>query len=66
MAGIYFLIQGNPTHFMAILKAHYYFYMHFSKFYKKRESVQRKYYFKTKSIVFSYFLRSGKVFGDVI
>jgi GT2 family glycosyltransferase len=66
IAGIYFLAQGKPKHFMALLKAHYYFYRHFFKFYKKRESVQRNYYFKTKSIVFSYFLRSGKVFGDVI
>lgn len=66
VAGIYFLVQGKPKHFTAILKAHYHFYTNFGVFYKKRENKQRKDYFKAKSIVISYFLRSGKVFEDVI
>lgn len=65
-AGFYFLLQGKPKHFFAILKAHFYFYSKFSTFYKKRTSFQRTHYFKAKSIVWSYFVRSGKVFGDVI
>lgn len=66
VAGIYFLVQGKPKHFTAILKAHYHFYTNFGVFYKKRENKQRKDYFKAKSIVISYFMRSGKVFEDVI
>lgn len=65
-AGFYFLLQGKPKHFFAILKAHFYFYSKFSTFYKKRTSFQRTHYFKAKSIVWSYFVRSGKVFGEVI
>lgn len=66
LAGVYFIIQGKPRHFLAILNAHFAFYSQFRKFYKKREPLQRKNYFKTKSVVFAYFVKSGKVFGDVI
>ena len=66
IAGVQFLFQGKPKHFSAILKAHYSFYKNFSSIYKKREPIQSKNYFKTKSVVFSYFLRNGKVFGDLI
>lgn len=66
IAGMQFLIQGKPKHFAAILKAHYSFYLLFYTFYKKRETSQRQNYFKVKSIVYSYFIRNGKVFGDII
>ncbi len=65
-AAFYFLLQGKPKHFFAILKAHYSFYLKFYSFYKKRTSFQRNHYFKAKSIVWSYFVRSGKVFGNII
>lgn len=66
IAAFQFLFQGKPKHFIAVLKAHYSFYYHFSATYKKRTKLQRKNYFKIKSVVFSYFIRNGKVFGDVI
>ena len=66
IAGIQFIFQGKPKHLFAILKAHYSFYGNFISVYKKREKVQRKSYFKTKSIVFTYFVRNGKVFGDIV
>lgn len=65
VAGIQFLFQGKPKHFVAILKAHYSFYRNFYSIYKKRELIQRKNYFKIKSIVFVYFIRNGKVFGNL-
>ena len=66
IAGIQFILKGKPKHFFAILKAHYSFYNLFIKFFRKREKVQRKNYFKAKSIVYEYFIRNGKVFGDII
>lgn len=65
-AAFYFLVQGKPKHFFAIVKAHYSFYSKFSIFYKKRTTFQRNNYYKVKSIVVSYFIRNGKVFGDLI
>lgn len=65
-AAFYFLFQGKPKHFLAILKAHYHFYCKFPALYKKRTTFQRNHYFKSNSIVVSYFIRNGKVFGDVI
>lgn len=65
-AAFYFLIQGKPKHFVAILRAHGSFYSQFKKFYHKRDSFQRKNYFKTKSVVYAYFIKSGKIFGYVI
>ena len=66
IAGLQFIIQGKPKHFLAILKAHYSFYSLFLTFYKKRKGVQRSDYFKTKSVVYAYFIRNGKIFGDII
>ena len=65
-AAFYFLAQGKPKHFGAILKAHASFYSQFKRFYNKREKFQRTNYFITKSVVVAYFLKDGKVFGDVI
>jgi GT2 family glycosyltransferase len=62
IAGIQFLIQGKSTHFAAILKAHFSFYTLFSVNYRKREKVQSEKYYKTKSIVFQYYIKAGKVF----
>jgi GT2 family glycosyltransferase len=62
IAGIQFLIQGKFTHFTAILKAHFSFYTLFSVNYRKREKVQSEKYYKTKSIVFQYYIKAGKVF----
>lgn len=62
VAGLHFLSRGKIAHTFAILKAHFSFYQLFSKVYKKRNSVQNKNYFKLKNIVFTHFLKNGKVF----
>lgn len=62
VAGMRFLFQGEPKHLWAVLKAHYYFYLKLFYFLNKRESTQKKQYFKTRSIVIKYFLKNGKIF----
>jgi uncharacterized membrane protein YozB (DUF420 family) len=62
VAGIQFIFKGNFYHFIAILKAHASFYNLFSITYKKRELIQLKKYYNTKSIVSKYYLNNGKVF----
>jgi hypothetical protein len=66
LAGVQFIVQGKPKHFTAIVKAHYSFYLNFLSVYKKREATQKKNYFKTKSIIFSYFIRKRRVFREII
>lgn len=62
IAGIRFLFQGKFVHFVAILKAHFYFYYLFLKNYKKRGKTQYSKYYKLKSIVYSYYIKRGNVF----
>jgi hypothetical protein len=64
IAGIQFLFQGKFSHFSAILKAHYSFYTLFSSMHKKRGNFQTEKYYKTKSIVYQYYLICGKVFAQ--
>lgn len=62
IAGFRFLIQGNFSHCWAVVRAHFSFYSLFLKNYNKRESFQSKAYYKTKSIVFSYYVKNGTIF----
>lgn len=62
IAGIQFILQGKWIHFFAIIKAHFSFYRLFSNTYKKRGNFQTKRYYKTGSIVFTYYLKGGKIF----
>lgn len=62
IAGIQFIFKGKFTHFTAILKAHFSFYSLYSNTYKKRDGSQDKEYFNVKSIVYQYYVKSGKVF----
>ncbi|MBC7642163.1 MAG: glycosyltransferase family 2 protein [Flavobacterium sp.] len=62
IAGLKFLLEGKLQHFIAILQAHFSFYNLFLKNYKKRDNFQSKKYFKIKSIVYSYYIKNGKVF----
>jgi hypothetical protein len=66
IAAFKFLIELKPTHFFAILKAHVSFYKNLNRFLKKRkELTQTKMdYFKTKSIVWSYFVLGRKKFKN--
>jgi hypothetical protein len=62
LAGIQFIFKGKFSHFMAILKAHYSFYRLLSSTYKKRGNFQSETYYSTKSIVYQYYVNSGKIF----
>jgi len=65
LAGVRFLMQGKPAHLGALLKAHFYFYWKFFYFLSKRKSKQYRNYYKTKSIVYLYFVKNGKVFDSL-
>lgn len=65
VAGIRLLSQGKFKHFYAILKSHFYFYRFIFRFLGKRDQNQSKKYYKIKSIVYSYFIKNGKVFEEI-
>ena len=62
IAGIHFLFQGKFKHLLAIIKAHFAFYYLLTSSYKKREPFQAENYYKTKSIIFQYYIKGGKIF----
>jgi len=64
IAGVKFFFEGKFIHTWAIIKAHFSFYYHFSKMYKKRKEnpQKRKDYYRSKSIVWDYFVRGKKQF----
>jgi len=66
LAGVQFILQGKWSHCGAILKAHGSFYQSFRKNFKKRETFQLPNYYKVKSIVFQYYLKGYKFFGEKI
>ncbi|OCB78557.1 glycosyltransferase family 2 protein [Flavobacterium crassostreae] len=63
IAGIHFIFKRQFVHFIAILKAHYSFYGMFYKMYSKRGSEQTEKYYHTKSIVYTYYIKCGKIFA---
>lgn len=65
IAGIRFLMQGKPKHFLAVLQSHFYFYLYMSKFLKKRTLLQKEKYYKINSVVYRYFIKNGKLFADL-
>lgn len=64
VAGVRFLLQGKPALLWAVLKSHFYFYLRFFNFLKKRKSTYYKNYYKKRSIIITYFLKSGKEFDS--
>lgn len=64
LAGIQFILKGKFNHCWAIVKAHFYYYHLLNSTLKKRTSVQQLNYYHSKSIVYSYFIKGGKVFED--
>ena len=62
IAGIKFIFQGKFKHCFAIIKAHFHFYHLISRNLKKRNTSQKENYFQSKSIVYTYFVKGGKVF----
>ncbi|MFM9825484.1 glycosyltransferase family 2 protein [Flavobacterium sp.] len=65
IAGIKFICNGKPIHTWAILKAHLTFYRFFRLHYKKRGEYQVQKYYKTKSIVYLYFINNLKIFSSI-
>jgi len=64
LAALQFLLKGKPLHVMAILQAHFSFYAHFGKFYKKRKKVASNLkYWKVDSIVWRYFILKIRTFN---
>jgi GT2 family glycosyltransferase len=62
LAGIQFIFKGKFSHCLAIIKAHFSFYNLISKNLKKRSDFQTENYYHTKSIIYRYFVKGGKVF----
>jgi GT2 family glycosyltransferase len=62
IAGVQFISKGKFSHFLAIIKAHFSFYSLFSTNYNKRADFQSKKYYNVRSIVYNYYVKSGKVF----
>jgi GT2 family glycosyltransferase len=58
VAGIRFILQFKPQHFVAILKAHGSFYLSISRLLKARKQLpKRSNYYETNSIVWSHFIK---------
>jgi len=65
IAAVRFLIGGNFSHFWAVLSAHFSFYRHFLKIYKKRVNSTLVNYYHVKSVVFLYFIKQLKHFYEL-
>ena len=65
IAGLKFLLEGQPKHLVAVLKAHIEFYKLFSKNYNKRSNFQLGEYYYTKNIVFKYFMMKLRFFYEI-
>ena len=65
IAGMKFVFEGQFKHLLALLKAHYCFYIDFIKFYKKREKIQSNKYYIVKSVVYLYYGKNVKFFENI-
>lgn len=66
IAAFQFLLKGKPKHFFAILKAHFSFYLLVPIFLQKRKKFASQItYFKTKSIVYQYFILKNNYFNKL-
>lgn len=64
LAGIKLLFSLQPLHTLAIIKAHFAYYSHIKTLKNKQSTTTKTKYYFTKNIVFSYFLRNRKRFGE--
>jgi GT2 family glycosyltransferase len=62
VAAARFLTQWKLSHIAAVIKAHFWFYVHFEKNYDKRSMFQKRKYFLLRSIVTAYFINKKKTF----
>ncbi|MDW5289840.1 glycosyltransferase family 2 protein [Formosa sp. PL04] len=66
LAGLHFLFSLKFNHFFAIIRAHFSFYSQVSRILKQRKTlVQKPNYFKTRSIVYDYFIKKKQKFSDL-
>ena len=66
IAGVKFLLQGNPRHTWAVLRAHFSFYKRLPILIKQRTRDQdAKRYYQIRSIVWSYFVNNKKTFNSL-
>jgi len=63
LAGINYAAHGKFGHTWAIVKSHFKVYSVFYKFFNKRDSKQYKNYYKTRSIVYQYYINSVNTFS---
>ncbi|MGB3606729.1 glycosyltransferase family 2 protein [Psychroserpens sp.] len=58
LASLKFLLDLKPAHFWAILRSHFSYYAHLPRLLKQRQKLQqKKNYYQTVSVVWSYFVR---------
>lgn len=63
VAAYRFLFLLKPSHFVAVLKAHFSFYANLPKLLKQRKALtQKPNYYQRKSIVLDYFIKKNKTF----
>jgi len=71
IAGVKFLLEGNPLHSWSVVRAHFYVYFNLGGIIKKRIALNRQFSKRTihpvypKSIVISHFLYGKKKFKDL-
>jgi GT2 family glycosyltransferase len=71
VAGLRFLAAFKWIHFMAVIKAHFYFYVHFYPLLQKRKKVKalnsiNRNYTNRISIVYQYFINKNKTYTSLI
>jgi GT2 family glycosyltransferase len=73
VAAYKFLFEGSPSHFLAVLKAHFSFYKHLPSTLKKRKVMMNMEGFKfatigvyKRNIVYAHFIKSIKYFNELI
>ena len=62
LAGFQFISKGKFSHFFAVLKAHFSFYRLFFSTLNSRKGVKKQNYYKSKSVVLSYFIKKKLVY----
>ena len=66
IAGVKFLFEGKLFHVIAIIKSHFSFYRNLLRLLKQRKTLtQKKKYYYTTSIVWSYFINKKRVFKSL-
>lgn len=65
IAGIKFILEGKFSHCIAIIKAHFSYYKNFKTYINKRDLIQKHNYYKTKNIVYKFFIQKKNLFNTI-